>query len=143
MATAASKRANQEWIAAEFSKGIEAEQALIDIAKVRVQSPPDPSLQVLYQEIANADVRHKQLVETIAIRYGHTPTRGVAGSIGESIGRLKEKVGEMGASGIQLLGHDLALKANSIHWYTAWIAAFECLGDTESASSLAAILTEE
>ena len=143
MATATNERANRDWIAAEFSKGIDAEQSLIDVGKTRVQAPPDSTLMVLYQEIANADTRHKQIVETIATRYGHTPSRGVTGSIGETLGRLKDKVGEMGASGTQLLGSDLAAKANAIHWYTAWVAAFESLGDTESASELASVMIEE
>lgn len=143
MATATNERANREWVATEFSKGIDAEQALMEVGKARVQSPPDETLAVLYQEIATADARHKQIVETIATRYGHTPTRGVTGSIGETLGRLKDKVGEMGATGIHLLGSDLAAKANAIHWYTAWVAAFESLGDTESASQLAAVMTEE
>ena len=143
MATGINERANREWIASEFSKGIDAEQSLIDESKARVLSPPDPSLQVLYQEIATADERHKGIVETIATRYGHTPTRGVAGSIGETLGRLKDRVGAMGSTGIQLLAADLVAKANAIHWYTAWVAAFESIGDTESARELAAVLTEE
>ena len=143
MAAATNERANRQWIATEFSKGIDAEQALIDVGKARVQAPPDSSRPVLYQEIANADARHKQIVETRATRYGHTPSRGVTSGIGETLGRLKDKVGEMGSSGIQLLAADLAAKANAIHWYTAWVGAFETLGDTESASELAAVMIEE
>ena len=30
-----------------------------------------------------------------------------------------------------------------IHWCTAWVHAFEALGDAESARELAAVLTEE
>ena len=143
MATGINEQANREWIASEFSKGIDAEQSLIDESKARVLSPPDPSLQVLYQEIATADERHKGIVETIATRYGHTPTRGVAGSIGETLGRFRDKVGAMGSTPLQLLGADLGAKANAIHWYTAWVAAFEAIGDTESARELASVLTEE
>ena len=105
---------HRDWIAAEFSKGIEAEQTLIDEARARAQSPPDPALQVLYNEIAAADERHRGVVETIATRYGHTPTRSVAGGIGEALGRLKEKVGEIGSTPLQLVGQDLAAKANAI-----------------------------
>jgi hypothetical protein len=141
MATATT--AQRDWIAAEFSKGVEAEQALIDEARARAQSPPDPALQVLYNEIAAADERHRAVVETIATRYGHTPTRSVAGGIGESLGRLKEKVGEIGSTPLQRVGHDLTAKANAIHWYTAWIQAFQSIGDAESARDLAAVLTEE
>jgi hypothetical protein len=141
MATAPS--INRDWIAAEFSKGIDAEQALLDEAKARAQSPPDPSLGVLYNEIAAADERHRTIVETIATRYGHTPSRGVAGGIGETLGRLKDKVGEMGSSPMQRVAHDLASKANAIHWCTAWVSTFQAIGDTESARELAAVLTEE
>jgi hypothetical protein len=134
---------HRDWIAAEFSKGIEAEQTLIDEARARAQSPPDPALQVLYNEIAAADERHRGVVETIATRYGHTPTRSVAGGIGEALGRLKEKVGEIGSTPLQLVGHDLAAKANAIHWQTAWIQAFQSIGDAESARELTALLAEE
>ena len=133
----------RDWIATEFSKGIDAEQAMIDEAKARSEAPPDPSLQVLYHEIASADERHRAAVETIATRYGHTPSRSVAGGIGETLGRLKGKVGEMGTSPLQRVGADLAAKANAIHWYTAWVHAFESLGDAESARELSTILGEE
>jgi len=141
MATAST--INRDWIAAEFSKGIEAEQALLDEAKMRAQSPPDPSLGVLYHEIAAADERHRTIVETIATRYGHTPSRSVAGGIGETLGRLKEKVTELSTTPLQRVGHDLMAKANAIHWSTAWIQTFQTIGDAESARELAAVLTEE
>jgi ferritin-like metal-binding protein YciE len=133
----------RDWIASEFSKGIDAERTLAADARARAQDPPDPALAVLYNEIAAADERHVQLVETVAIRYGHTPSRGVAGGIGETLSRLKEKVVEMATTSLERVGHDMAAKANSIHWYTAWIATFEAIGDTESARELAAALTEE
>lgn len=133
----------RDWIATEFTKGIDAEQSLIDEARARAESPPDPSLQVLYNEIATADARHKVIVETIATRYGHTPTRSVAGGIGETLGRLKDKVGDMGLTPIQRVAADLAAKANSIHWYTAWIQAFQAIGDPQSAEELATVLAEE
>jgi hypothetical protein len=134
---------NRAWIAAEFSKGIEAVQGLIDEAKSRADAPPDPSLAVLYHEIAAADERHRTIVETIATRYGHTPSRSVAGGIGETLGRLKEKVSEIGTTPLQRVGHDLAAKANAIHWGTAWVQAFQAIGDAESARELAAVLIEE
>jgi len=134
---------NRDWIAAEFSKGIDAEQILMDEAKARAESPPDPSLGVLYHEIAAADERHRGIIETIATRYGHTPSRSVTGGIGETLGRLKEKVGEIGSSSLQRLSHDLMGKANAIHWSTAWVQTFQTIGDAESARELAAILTEE
>ena len=141
MATATAVQ--RDWIAAEFSKGIDAEQELIEEANGRAQSPPDPSLQVLYHEIAAADERHRGIVETIATRYGHTPSHSVAGGIGETLGRLKGKVGEIGTSPLQKVSHDLTAKANAIHWYTAWVHAFQAIGDAESARELAAVLTEE
>jgi len=134
---------NRAWIAAEFSKGIDAEQAMMDEAKARVESPPEPSMGVLYSEIAAADERHRLIIETIATRYGHTPSRSVAGGIGETLGRLKDKVSEIGTSPLQRLGHDLAIKANAIHWGTAWVQAFQTIGDAESARELAAVVTEE
>jgi len=134
---------NRDWIGAEFSTGIEAEQALVDEALARAKSPPDAELGVLYHELAIADERHRLIVETIATRYGHTPSRRVSGGIGETLGRLRDKVGSLGSSPLQLIGHDLMAKANSIHWYTAWVRAFEALGDDVSARELAAVLTEE
>ena len=82
-------------------------------------------------------------METIATRYGYTPSRSVAGGIGETLGRLREKVGALGSSPLQLIGHDLMAKANSVHWCTAWVHAFEALGDATSAQELGAVLTEE
>ena len=140
MATTA--RLNRDWIAAEFSKGIAAEQEMVDEAKARAAAPPDPALQALYNQIATADERHRGTVETIATRYGHTPSRG-GGGIGETLGRLKDKVGEMGATPFQKVSHDLSAKANAVHWYTAWVKAFEAAGDADSARELAAVLAEE
>lgn len=134
---------NRSWIAAEFSKGIDSEQSMVDESKARAESPPDPALAVLYNEIAAADERHRTIVETIATRYGHTPSRSVAGGLGETLGRLKDRVSEMGSSPMQRLAHDLAMKANAIHWSTAWVQTFQAIGDAESARELAAVLTEE
>jgi hypothetical protein len=141
MATATTLK--RDWIAAEFSKGIAAEQRLIAKAKARADSPPDPTFQVLYNEIAAADARHLAIVETIAARYGHPPNRGATGGVVETLGRLREKVAELGSSPTQLVAHDLAAKADAIHWYVAWLQAFEALGDAESARELAALLSEE
>ena len=110
---------------------------------MRAESPPDPTLGLLYHEIAAADGRHRAIVETIATRYGHVPSRSMAGGIGETLGRLKDKVGEMGSNPLWLLSHDLVSKANAIHWYTAWIQTFQAIGDAESSRELSAILTEE
>jgi len=134
---------NRAWIAAEFSKGIAAEQFMMDEARTRAESPPDPALAVVYHEIAASDERHMTIVETIATRYGHTPARSLTGGIGETLGRLKEKVGAIVSSPLQLLSHDLMAKANIIHWCTAWVQTFQAIGDPESARELAAVLTEE
>jgi len=141
MASAAS--INRAWIAEEFSKGIDAEQELLEESKARAQDPPEPDLGVLYHEIAAADERHLKIVETIATRYGHTPKRNVTGGIGEALGRIKEKVGEIGSSPLQRVSRNLEAKANAIHWCTAWVQAFQTVGDAESGRELAAVLTEE
>ncbi len=141
MATAPS--VNRPWIATEFSKGIEAEHALEVDAKSTAASPPDPSLGVLYHEIAAADGRHRLIVETIATRYGYNPGKGMTTGIGGTFERLKEKVGELGSSPQQRLEHDLSAKASVIHWCTAWVQTFGAIGDAESARELAAVLTEE
>ncbi len=134
---------DRAWIAEEFSKGIDAVQALWEESKSRAASPPHPTLGVLYHEIANADEHHREIIETIAIRYGHTPARSVAGGIGEALGRLKERVGELGLSPLQRVSHDLMGKANSIHWCTAWVQTFQAIGDAESAQELTNVLVEE
>lgn len=141
MATAPSL--NREWIATQFSKGIDAEHALQVDAEATSASPPDPSLGVLYHEIAAADGRHRLIVETIATRYGYNPGRGMTTGISGTLERLKEKVSELGSSPQQRLEHDLAAKASVIHWCTAWVQTFQTIGDAESARELAAVLTEE
>ena len=77
------------------------------------------------------------------MRYGHTPSHSLTGGLGETIGRIKEKVATLGSTTLEKLGHDLSAKANAIHWYNAWVHAFESIGDTESARELAAVLTEQ
>lgn len=139
----AAKTIDRAWVASEFAKGIEAEKEMAREARLRSESPPEAPLGVLYAQIADADERHRDAVTTIAVRYGHTPAHGLAEGIGEAIGHLKEKVTTLGSSPIERLGHDLAAKANAIHWYNAWEHAFESVGDTESARTLAAIMTEE
>lgn len=142
-ATTAAVAADRAWIADEFAKGIDAEEQMAHDARARADSPPDPALGVLFGQIAEADERHRGAVETVAVRYGHTPSHSLTGGIGETLGRLKDKVTGFGSTPLERLGHDLAAKANAIHWYNAWVHAFESIGDTESARELAAILTEE
>ena len=99
---------------------------------------------MLYNQIAEADERHLAIIETIATRYGHTPSHaGAAGGISDALTRLKDKVTEIGTPPHERVGHDMAAKANAIHWEAAWVEAFESVGDTESARELAAILTED
>jgi rubrerythrin len=135
---------NRDWIASELAKGITAECHLAESARQRVATPPDPSVSALYGEIAEADERHRATVETIATRFGHTPTRTTAGGLGEAITRLKDRVvTSNGGTALEQVGKDLAAKSNAIHWYNAWIEAFEAIGEAESARELAAIRTEE
>ena len=141
MATA--HQVNREWIATQFSRGIEAERSMEADAKATSAAPPDPSLGVLYHEISEADARHKMIVETIATRYGYNPSGGPSGVIGGSIKHLREKVSELGSSPQQRIEHDLSAKSSAIHWCTAWVHAFQSLGDAESARELTAVLTEE
>jgi hypothetical protein len=141
MATAPS--INRDWILAEFSKGIAAEHALQMDAHSTASSPPDPSLGVLYSEIADADGRHRLIVETIATRYGYNPGQGRGTSIGGTIERLREKVGDMMCSPQARIEHDLSAKASAIHWCTAWVHTFQAIGDAESARELASVLTEQ
>ncbi len=140
---ATSHSVNRDWIAAEFSKGIEAEHRLQVDAEATASAPPDPSLGVLYHEIAAADGRHRLIVETIATRYGYNPGKGMTTGIGGTLGRLRDKVGEIGSNPQERLAHDLAAKADAIHWSTAWVHTFQAVGDAESARELAAVLTEE
>jgi len=141
MATA--HQVNREWIASQFSRGIEAERHMEDDARATSASPPDPSLGVLYHEIAEADGRHRKIVETIATRYGHNPSGGRSGGIGGSIQHLRDKVSELGSTPQQRIEHDLSAKASAIHWCTAWVHTFQAIGDAESARELSAVLTEQ
>lgn len=134
---------NRDWIATEFAKGIESEEHMAAEAHNRAESPPDPAMAVLYNQIAVEDERHRATVETIATRYGHTPSRGKGGGLGATLAKLKDKVAEIGSSPARLVADDLQLKADAIHWMVAWVHTFEAVGDTESARELAAILTEE
>ena len=134
---------NRDWILAEFSKGIECEHSLQVDAQATASSPPDPSLGVLYHEVAAADGRHRLIVETIATRYGYNPSKGLSTGIGKTIGRLRDKVGEIGSTPQIRIEHDMSAKASAIHWTTAWVHTFQAIGDAESARELAAVLTEQ
>jgi hypothetical protein len=134
---------DRDWIASEFVKGIDAERSLAADAKARADSPPDPSLGLIYHEIAAADERHVGILETIATRYGHTPSPSAGGGLGRVWDRVKDTVGKLGSDHLDHLGWDLTAKAHSVHWHAAWVHAFEAIGETESARDLSAVLAEE
>ncbi len=131
------------WIAAELVKGIDAERALAIDAKARAESPPDAVLSVLYHEIAAADERHATVLETIAARYGHTPSQSAGGGIGRALGHLRDKFVGLGADVSDQLILDVTTKAQSVHWHTAWVHVFEAIGDSQSARELSVVLSEE
>ncbi len=142
MATGTASNVNREWIATEFSKGIEAERRLHEDAVSTSASPPDPELGVLYHEIAAADDRHRQAIETIATRYGYNPGHS-GGMLAGTLGKISQKVGEIGATPWSRIAHDLTSKSDAIHWMTAWVETFQGIGDIESARELAGLLAEE
>lgn len=136
---------DREWVASELEKGLAAERTLAveARARARAEAPPDPTLAVIYNELATAEDRHHLILETVATRYGHTPTRRAGGGIGETFGWLRGKVTELGSSPFDRLTYDLVARASSVLWYTAWVHAFVAIGDAESARELAALLTEK
>jgi hypothetical protein len=134
---------DRAWIAAELVKGIEAERSLASDARSRADSPPDPALSVLYHEIAAADERHATIVEGIAVRYGHTPSKSSGGGIGQALGHLKDKIVGLGLNTSDQMCLDVTAKAQSVHWLAAWIHAFGAIGDTAGAAELSAVLAEE
>jgi hypothetical protein len=134
---------DREWIASQLAKGIEAERSLAIDAKARADSPPDTVLSVLYHEIAAADERHATIVETIAVRYGHTPLQSTGGGIGQAWGHLRDKFIGLGSDALDQLILDVTAKAQSVHWHAAWVHVFGAIGDSESASELSTVLSEE
>jgi hypothetical protein len=135
---------DRAWISSELEKQIDDERSMAADAKARAESPPDPSLSVLYHEIAAADERHVVALEKIATRYGHTPSRSDGGGgVAETLGRLKDRVTGLGSTNRDLLEQDLAAKSNAVNLRTAWAHAFESLGDPESARDLLTIIAED
>jgi hypothetical protein len=134
---------DRAWIASELVKGVHAERSLSNDAKARAESPPDPVLSVLYHEIAAADERHAATVETIAARYGHTPSQSAGGGLGRALGQLRDKFVGLGSDLLDQMLLDVTAKAQSVHWHTAWVHVFEAIGDSESARELSAVLSEE
>ena len=129
-----SAEANHPWIATELGKGMEAERAFSSEAKARGESPPGPSLGVLYHEISAADERHAGVIERIATRYGHTPGSPATMGISEALGQIKDRFAKLGSSAVDQLSADLQAKARSVHWLTAWAQALEKIGDSASAA---------
>lgn len=135
---------DREWVSSELEKGLAAERTLAAEARERAKSPPDPTFTGVYSELTVAEDRHRLILETIAIRYGHTPTpKGGGGGIGGTVHWLRGKVTDIGSSPLDRLTYDLVARASSVLWYTAWVHAFQSIGDAESARELAAILTEK
>jgi hypothetical protein len=134
---------DREWVAAELVKGIDAERSLAIDAKARAESPPDIVLSVLYHEIAVADERHATILQTIAARYGHTPSQSTGGGIGKALGHLRDKFVGLGSGVSDQLLLDVTAKAQSVHWHTAWVHLLGVIGDSQSASELAVVLAEE
>ena len=134
---------DRDWIVEQFSRGIEAEHKLESDALATAKSPSDPSLAVLYHQIAKEDKNHAKLIETIATRYGYQGSSNSGGGLSGTLGRMVEAVSEMGSSPQARLEHDLSAKASSIHWATAWVYTFQQIGDAASAEELALIVNEE
>jgi hypothetical protein len=135
---------DREWITSELDKGLAAERTLAAEARARAESPPDPTLTLIYHELAVAEDRHRLILETIAIRYGYTPTHDVGGGgLTGTFGWLRGKVTDLGSSPFDRLTYDLVARASSVLWYTAWVHTFQSVGDAESARELAAVLVEK
>jgi hypothetical protein len=134
---------NKTWVVSELMKLVEAERSMAGGIGARSETPPDESLSFVYHEISTADERHAQIIETIATRYGFTPSRGASGGIGEALGRLKERFAAIGSNPIERLLVDMSAKAEAIHRYTAWVHALESTGDAASGNEMATILADE
>jgi bacterioferritin (cytochrome b1) len=134
---------DRAWVAGELMKRIDAERTLAADAMARADSPPDATLSVLYHQIAESDERHADILETIVARYGHTPSSSAGGGIGRAWSHLRDKLVELGSDALDQLSMDVTAKAQSVHWHTAWVHAFEVIGDTDSAREFSAVLAEE
>ena len=131
---------DRDWIVTQFSRGIDAVRSMHADAVSTADSPPDPSLAVLYHQIAEEDERHATIIETIATRYGYQSTASRSGGFFE---RIKDAVAEIGSTPQQRLEEDLTAKASAMHWTAGWIFAFQKIGDITSADELSKVLIEE
>jgi hypothetical protein len=134
---------DRPWIASELARLVALERTLAVEMKCRGESPPDTSLSVIYNEIAADDERHVSMLETIATRYGYTPSRTEGPGVSETLGRIKDKVVALGVSRSDRIVQDLSTKADALHRHSAWAGALEAIGDIESARGLAAVVAEE
>jgi hypothetical protein len=57
---------DREWITSELVKGLAAERTLAAEARARAESPPDPTLSLIYHELAAAEDRPRLMLETVA-----------------------------------------------------------------------------
>lgn len=138
-----STKIDEAWILAHLSKLIDAERAMAATERSRADSPPEPSMVSAYQEASRDDERHAGVLETIAVRYGHTPSRASGGGVGETITRLKDQVSHLTAKSWDVVEADLAAKSAVIGRETVWAGVFEAIGDTESAAELREILDQD
>jgi hypothetical protein len=134
---------DRDWLLAELKTLIGDERKLATDVKQRVAAPPVPELEVLYNEMAADDDRHIMALETIATRYGHTPTRSQVAGVGETLGRLTGQVAEIGSNSWDLVARDLAAKTSSMARRAAWVSVFETIGDDQSAGELGRIVADD
>ncbi len=134
---------DRSWIVTELVKEIAVERTLASDAKSRAEAPPDPAIGVLLHEISADDERHACAIERIATRFGHVPTQCQGNQISQALGHLKEKIVELSRSPMDQLTGDLAAKARSVQWLTAWFHTFEEIGESESAREISVVLIEE
>jgi rubrerythrin len=131
------------WIAGELSKAIEAEASRAARHESQAESPPDPGLAALYHEMAEAGCRHRDALELVAIRYGHTPARSAPGAIRGIIDKVKTAIGDSTSDASERVAADLSEAAGAVHRYTAWAQALKALGDEQGACELTKIIDEE
>lgn len=77
------------------------------------------------------------------MRYGHTPSKSSGGGISQALGHLRDKIVGLGSSPSGQMCLDVTAKAQSVHWYAAWVHTFGAIGDAASEAELSAVLAEE
>jgi hypothetical protein len=139
----ASPAISKEWVVGKLLKLIDAERSMAGSIGQNAKTPPHEVLSCLYHEISAADEGHAEAIKIIAARYGYIPVRTERSSIGDTIGRLKERFTALGSDSSERLIGDLLPKAEAIYRYTAWVQIFKAMGDTASADELTSILADE